>query len=393
MHVATAASGYASGGGDWASWFSSLETHGSFQMTNVDGDGKPDLVYIKQRDTGAGYIEVHVATAAGGYGASGGDWSSWFGLADGANGLFQTGADSAAAGLALSVDPPSISGPATVGSLLACSAGTWLNAPSSLAFGWLRDGAPIPGATTPQRVLALEDAGHTIACRVTATNAISSASRTSAAMVVPAPPMTPPPPLPGGGVTPTATFAPIVVAAPPITGSPFTGSTLVCGRGAWENAPTSFVYAWLRDGVAIVGVAGDSYGTTAVDAGHLLACRVTASNTAGHGSATSAEIAISRANAVVAVPSVRRRPHIAGSPRPGGMLRCVRGSWSNAARFSFSWLRAGKTIANARASTYRVKRGDLRLRISCRVVASGVGGSTRATTGSVLITRTALRRD
>jgi surface antigen len=90
VHVATAGSGYQASGGNWASWFSSAEQdNGWFQMADMDGDTKPDLVYIKTKYTGSGKVEVHVATASSGYQASGGNWASWFSSAEQDNGWFQ----------------------------------------------------------------------------------------------------------------------------------------------------------------------------------------------------------------------------------------------------------------------------------------------------------------
>ena len=42
-------------------------------------------------------------------------------------------------------------------------------------------------------------------------------------------------------------------APPAISGVPEVGRTLGCSRGSWTNDPTSFAYAWKRDGAAIAG--------------------------------------------------------------------------------------------------------------------------------------------
>lgn len=41
--------------------------NGDFFMADVDGDGKPDLVFVKRRNTGSGKIEVHVLSGASNY--------------------------------------------------------------------------------------------------------------------------------------------------------------------------------------------------------------------------------------------------------------------------------------------------------------------------------------
>jgi hypothetical protein len=74
---------------------------------------------------------------------------------------------------------PAITGTKTQGQTLTASNGTWSRSPS-FARQWLRDDAPIAGATNTTYLLAAADVGKLISCRVTATNAGVSASVTSA---------------------------------------------------------------------------------------------------------------------------------------------------------------------------------------------------------------------
>jgi hypothetical protein len=74
---------------------------------------------------------------------------------------------------------PAISGQAEAGQTLTCNTGTWTGNPA-LTIQWLRDGAPIAGATGRTYVLTSADVGHDIACRVTATNAGGQVQATSA---------------------------------------------------------------------------------------------------------------------------------------------------------------------------------------------------------------------
>lgn len=59
-----------------------------------------------------------------------------------------------------------------------------------------------------------------------------------------------------------------------------TGGTLSCTMGNWRGEPDSYAYAWHRDGVANGGTAA-TYTLTPEDAGHSLACVVTATNAQG----------------------------------------------------------------------------------------------------------------
>ena len=75
---------------------------------------------------------------------------------------------------------------------LACSTGTWSNAPSGYSYRWLRNGAPIAGVTTSAYLLRRADVGTTVACAVLATNAggSSGAARSAGLLVHSAPPDT-----------------------------------------------------------------------------------------------------------------------------------------------------------------------------------------------------------
>ena len=83
VHYDTAASGFQHRGGDWGSTFATDGPSGDpgdhWQMADMDGDGRPDLVLIQSRNgTGTGRVEVHFDTAASGFQHRGGDWGSTF---------------------------------------------------------------------------------------------------------------------------------------------------------------------------------------------------------------------------------------------------------------------------------------------------------------------------
>ena len=104
--------------------------------------------------------------------------------------------------------PPAVTGAAQVGATLTCETGTWNPADATLAVQWLRDSAPIPGATGATYSPTADDLGAALSCRVAATGPGGETVTTSAATspVVAAPsggtpnptptPTTPPPPQP-----------------------------------------------------------------------------------------------------------------------------------------------------------------------------------------------------
>jgi hypothetical protein len=83
---------------------------------------------------------------------------------------------------------PHISGHPKVGDTLKCQpppvAST--DGPDTQAVTWLRDGVQVSSGTT--RNVHSADAGHSLSCRVTATDAAGPVSSTSAALMVPLPP-------------------------------------------------------------------------------------------------------------------------------------------------------------------------------------------------------------
>jgi concanavalin A-like lectin/glucanase superfamily protein len=117
---------------------------------------------------------------------------------------------------------PTIPATAKQGEPLTCEPGSWRYHPS-LAFQWLSDGQPIDGATAATYTPTAADVGHSLACRVTGSNAGGSASAdsgsvTPAAADVP-PPLTtptppPPPPPPPPALPPVVTVAPAAVGLP-----------------------------------------------------------------------------------------------------------------------------------------------------------------------------------
>jgi hypothetical protein len=80
---------------------------------------------------------------------------------------------------------------------------------------------------------------------------------------------------------------PVNLISPVVTGVPAVGQPLGCSQGVWTGPPTSYAYQWTRAGVDIAGAAFASYTVAPGDAGKLLRCRVTASNSMGSRSATS----------------------------------------------------------------------------------------------------------
>lgn len=79
-----------------------------------------------------------------------------------------------AAGAPSNVDVPNLSGNGAVGETLTCTMGNWQGEPTGYSYAWKSDGADIGGASGSTYVAAAGDAGKSITCVVTATNAAGS---------------------------------------------------------------------------------------------------------------------------------------------------------------------------------------------------------------------------
>jgi hypothetical protein len=84
------------------------------------------------------------------------------------------------------------------------------------------------------------------------------------------------PPVPVVGSAPTV--ASVAGPLPPVP-----GVLLECSHGVWANAPSSYAYAWRRDGSPIAGAAASSYRVRRADISHTVSCEVIASNAGGAG--------------------------------------------------------------------------------------------------------------
>jgi hypothetical protein len=265
-------------------------------------------------------------------------------------------------------DPPSGGQPTLSGSsapapgdVLSCSAGTWSGSqPITFTFRWLRDGVAIAAATGSTYKVDAADDGRAIACEVTARNAVGAASAKTAAVQARTP------------------RAPASVTAPEVTGTTLPGNTLNCSAGAWTgDFPQQYSYQWLVDNQPIPGATGAAYVVAREDEGHLLTCRVTATNSVAATNAASAPVAIGTA------PSNATAPSITGLAQQNQTLTCAPGGWAGSApqKYAFEWLRQGTAVATG--ETYPVREDDVGRALVCRVTAANVVGSAAANSAAV----------
>jgi hypothetical protein len=177
---------------------------------------------------------------------------------------------------------PSITGEPKEGQTLTARNGTWQNAPTSFRYRWQRcdpDGTGcvnLVGETQRMYPVDANDVGKAVRVLVTASNVDGSATATS---------------------DPTARIAstagPRNTARPTVSGTVRVGEELNADPGTWTGAPDRFGFQWQRcesdgNGCAdVTGATGRTYGVRAADARKRLRVMVTATNSAGTGTATS----------------------------------------------------------------------------------------------------------
>ena len=171
---------------------------------------------------------------------------------------------------------------------------------------------------------------------------------------------------------------------PSISGTARQGQTLKTSNGSWSNSPSSYSYQW-QDCVTtgcsnIAGATGSSYTLAASDVGSAIDVIVTATNSAGSASATSAHTV----SVTPLPPSNSALPQLTGTPTQYQTLTTTNGSWTNSpTSYSYQWqdcTTSGCTaISGATGSSYTLTSSDVGDKLDVVVTATNAGGSASAT--------------
>lgn len=118
-------------------------------------------------------------------------------------------------------------------------------------------------------------------------------------------------------------LAPVNTSSPSLEGQPVVGDQVSCQTGTWSGTtPITFRFQWLRDAVAIAGAESQTYVIEEADAGHQLACTVTARNSAGAASRTTSGVTIAAADVTEPrLTHVSLRPTRFNPARGGAIVR------------------------------------------------------------------------
>ncbi len=193
-----------------------------------------------------------------------------------------------------------------------------------------------------------------------------------------------------GGQAPTNT------SPPAISGSTQTGNTLTANPGTWSGAPTSYSYQWRRCDAGgsscsdIAAATSSTYALQAADVGATLRVTVTAANSSGSTSATSAQTGT--VTGTLSPPTNTDLPAISGTAQQGEDLTATTGAWSGSpTSFAYQWRRcdaSGNSCSNiggATAASYLLLPPDVGGTLRIRVTATNGGGGTVATSAATPI--------
>ena len=183
---------------------------------------------------------------------------------------------------------------------------------------------------------------------------------------------------------------PVNTVLPTISGTAKDGKALSAKAGTWTGlTPITFAYQWTRCNASgaectSIGSATEAkYTLGHEDVGRTVRVAVSATNSAGAGSATSAQTVV-----IAAIkPSNTALPVISGTPNVGQLLSVSNGGWegSPVTSYAYQWEACNnvgakcKEIAGATASTYRVIPYEIADTLRAVVTASNSGGSASAT--------------
>jgi Ig domain of plant-specific actin-binding protein len=199
-----------------------------------------------------------------------------------------------------------------------------------------------------------------------------------------------------GGAAPQQ--APAITSAITISGTARVGETLTASPGTWTGTqPITFVFQWRHCDASgsgcsdLGGATGPTYVVQSSDLGGTLRVSVTATNTEGSNTATSAatDVVVPAGTA----PAITSAVTISGTAREGATLTVNPGTWTGTQpiTFSYQWIRCSEALSNcqnisgATNSTYVLTSADVGKRLIVSVRAANVVGANSAQAATPVI--------
>lgn len=169
----------------------------------------------------------------------------------------------------------------------------------------------------------------------------------------------------------------------------YPGELTAVGFYSFSPATATQKRQWYRNGVAISGATGYTYTPTTADKGKSITLKITATI------AGSAGGSVTKTSTAYAVPGsiTAKTPTITGSAAVGKKLTAVTGTWApSGVAFTYQWMRNGKVISGATASTRTLTSSDVATAITVVVkgTKSGYTSVTKTSAKTALVAKGAI---
>lgn len=242
---------------------------------------------------------------------------------------------------------PVVPATAQVGVPVTANPGSW-PAGSSVAYQWLADGYPIPGATSPTYLPTAADAGKWLIFRVIASKSGYAPGKAYSAKTAP-----------------VALGTQQASGDLSVSGFPKVGGILTAQTPAISPTPASVTQQWFADGAAIPGATG----TTLPLGPALLGKKISVVSTATQSGYQPLTLQSDPTEPTGPAQMVlQASPRLVGSPVEGSTLTLSPGSTNiPSAQLAYRWYRDGQMIRDAAGPTYRTQGADLGKHISVKV--------------------------
>ncbi|MDF1489570.1 FlgD immunoglobulin-like domain containing protein [Tessaracoccus caeni] len=159
---------------------------------------------------------------------------------------------------------------------------------------------------------------------------------------------------------------------PKVSGTVQVGKKLTAKPGTWRPSDVKFSYQWYRDGKKISKATKSTYTLTSSDKGTKITVKVI-----GKKSGYTTVSKMSKKTALVKAGTLSTKtPTISGTVKVGKKLTAKPGTWSPKPKFSYRWLRNGKSIKGATKSTYTLSKSDKGMKITVKVTGKKSGYTT-----------------
>lgn len=226
-----------------------------------------------------------------------------------------------------------------------------MTVPVTMKYQWLRNGAPISGATDRHYRLTTADVGTTVKLRVQGVNGTTIIETVYTASLKPS------------KIARQLTLAGGVTSG--LRSSPQVGQRVSIVVPAWTQAGVKTNLQWLRNGTVIPGATNAIYTPVAADEGKQLTVSITGTLT---GYATTVIAAGDWLHRVMPALPQASAPAITGTATVGSTLTAKKGIYRVPTAVWFQWQRNGVDIKGAIASTYKLTSADRAAKITVRSI-------------------------